>query len=78
MEANKCPNCGASINNETDRITTCKYCGGTIINEAATVEKPEPPKTETREFKSKKELKPILKMLDEKCKNYKNDHPEVF
>ena len=29
-------------------------------------------------LKSKKELKPILKMLDEKCKNYKNDHPEVF
>ena len=46
MEANKCPNCGASINNETDRITTCKYCGGTIINEAATVEKPEPQKTQ--------------------------------
>ena len=35
MEANKCPNCGASINERDEQITTCKYCGGTIINKAA-------------------------------------------
>ena len=44
MEANKCPNCGASINNEIDRVTTCTYCGGTIINQAAKVEEPVPTK----------------------------------
>lgn len=43
MEANKCPNCGASINNMSDSITTCTYCGGTIINKAVNTEQPEPP-----------------------------------
>ena len=49
MEANKCPNCGASINNESDRITTCTYCGGTIINDAVdkTIKKEEPIKPQT-------------------------------
>ncbi len=35
MEANKCPNCGASINEREEHVTTCTYCGGTIINKAA-------------------------------------------
>ena len=45
MEANKCPNCGASIHEREEHITTCTYCGGTIINKAATNE-PKPAPTE--------------------------------